>query len=125
MAPAEAWFPDPYGEASWRWWDGGAWSGRVGPAREAPDLAPVASTVGRSLKLEQEWGAGTDALRCEETTVGLMHKPHFGEITAEASSGGWQFDRQGILTGRARVLVEPSRQEIGLFTWDGVGTGSA
>jgi hypothetical protein len=96
----------------------------VAPAQENPELSPLASAVGRSLRLDQEFGAGTDALRCDDSTVGLMHKPHVGEITAEASSGAWQFDREGILTGRARVLVEPSRQEIALFTWDGVGTGT-
>ena len=124
MTAEPNWYPDPFGEASWRWWDGSAWSGRVGPAREAPELTPLASVAGRSLKLDQEWGAGTDALRCEEVTVGLMHKPSLGEVTAEAAGGSWRFDREGIVTGRARVQVEPSRQEIGLFTWDGIGTGT-
>jgi hypothetical protein len=96
----------------------------VAPARETPDLAPLASVAGRSLRLDQQFGAGTDVLRCEETAVGLMHKPSFGEVGAEASSGAWRFDREGIVTGRARVQVEPSRQEIGLFTWDGIGTGT-
>ena len=124
MTTPAAWHPDPFGEGSWRWWDGSAWSGRVAPARETPELAPLVSVVGRSLKLEQEWGSGTDMLGCDGTAVGLMHKPHIGDITAEASSGAWRFDRQGIVTGRARVLVEPSGQEIALFTWDGVGTGT-
>jgi hypothetical protein len=53
-----------------------------------------------------------------------MHKPHFGDITAETASGAWVFDREGIVTGRARVQVSPSGQEIGLFTWDGIGTGT-
>jgi len=124
MAMTEAWYPDPIGEGSWRWWGGSAWSERVAPARETPELAPIASVVGRSLRLDQEFGAGTDVLLCDGTAVGLMHKPHVGEVTAEASSGAWQFDREGILTGRARVLVEPSRQEIALFTWEGIGTGT-
>jgi hypothetical protein len=111
-------------EASWRWWDGSAWSGHVAPARETHELAPLAGAVGRSLRLDQRFGAGTDVLRCEETAVGLMHKPHVGEVSAEASSGAWKFDREGILTGRVRVLVEPSSQEIALFSWDGVGTGT-
>ena len=124
MTAAEAWYPDPIGEASWRWWDGAAWSGRVAPARENPELAPLTGMVGRSLRLDQQFGAGTDVLRCEQTAVGLMHKPHIGEVGVEASSGAWHFDREGIVTGRARVLVEPSRQEIALFTWDGIGTGT-
>jgi hypothetical protein len=124
MTAAGGWHPDPIGEASWRWWDGRAWSGRVAPARETPDLAPLASVVGRSVKLDQEFGSGTDVLQCEGTAVGLMHKPGIGEITAEASTGAWYFDREGVVTGRARVQVQPSRHEIGLFRWDGIGTGT-
>lgn len=124
MSTAAAWHPDPYGEASWRWWDGSAWTGQVGPARETPELAPLASVAGGSLKLDQQHGAGTDVLRCGETAVGLMHKPHMGDIGAETAGGSWRFDQQGIVTGRARVLVEPAGQEIGLFSWDGIGTGT-
>jgi hypothetical protein len=124
MTTPAGWFPDPFGEASWRWWDGAAWSGRVGPARETPELVPVATAVGKSLRLDQQQGSGTDVLRCEETAVGLMHKPFVGEISAETSSGAWYLDREGIVTGRARVMVEPARQEIGTFVWDGIGTGT-
>jgi hypothetical protein len=124
MHASGAWQPDPIGEASWRWWDGSALTAHVAPARQDAGLAPLQSAVGRSLKLDQEFGSGTDVLRCEETPVGLMHKPSLGELTGEASTGAWCFDREGIVTGRARVLVEPSRQEIGLFAWDGVGTGT-
>jgi uncharacterized protein len=27
--PAAGWYPDPYGQAPQRWWDGGQWTGRV------------------------------------------------------------------------------------------------
>ena len=124
MTTPAAWHPDPVGEASWRWWDGNAWSGRVAPAREIPELAPVASSVGKSLKLDQEFGAGTDALRCEDRTVGLMHKPSLREVVAETTAGAWRFDRQGVVTGKAAVEVQPAGQEIGLFEWDGVGPGT-
>jgi hypothetical protein len=124
MSAEATWHPDPIGEASWRLWDGRAWTGHVAPGRQAPELAPLAGAVGRSLKLHQQFGTGTDVLQCDETAVGLMHKPFAGEITAEASTGTWRFDREGILTGRARVQVQPSGQEIGVFTWDGVGTGT-
>jgi hypothetical protein len=124
MSASGAWQPDPIGEASWRWWDGAAFTGDVAPARQDAGLAPLRDVVGRSLKLDQGHGAGTDVLQCDGTAVGLMHKPTFGELTGEASSGAWWFDREGIVTGRARVLVEPSRQEIGLFAWDGVGSGT-
>lgn len=124
MATEAAWQPDPIGEASWRWWDGAAMTGNVAPARQDAGLAPLQSVAGQSLKLDQEFGSGTDVLRADETAVGLMHKPTIGEVSAEASTGAWCFDREGVVTGRVRVLVEPSRQEIGLFTWDGVGTGT-
>jgi hypothetical protein len=122
-APA-AWHPDPYGEASWRWWDGSAWSGRIGPARQAPELTPLTDVVGRSLKLDQQFGAGTDVLTCDGAQVGFMHKPSVGDVVAEVASGSWRFDRQGIVTGRARVVVEPAGHEIALFSWDGIGTGT-
>jgi hypothetical protein len=123
--PAEsAWHPDPIGEASWRLWDGSAWTGQTAPAREAPDLQPLSIAFGKSVKLDQQFGAGTDVLKCDEAPVGLMHKPTFGDVTAETAAGTWVFDREGILRGRARVQVAPSGQEIGLFSWDGVGTGT-
>ena len=124
MTASGAWHPDPYGEASWRLWDGQAWTGHTAPARQTPDLQPLTIALGKSVKLDQQFGAGTDTLKCEETPVGLMHKPHIGDITAETASGAWVFDREGIVTGRARVQVEPSRQEIALFSWDGIGTGT-
>jgi hypothetical protein len=124
MTDAQAWHPDPYGEASWRLHDGSAWTGQTAPARETPDLAPLATALGKSVKLDQQFGSGTDVLRCDETPVGLMHKPTLGEITVETATGAWLFDREGIVTGRARVMVQPSNQEIALFTWDGIGTGT-
>lgn len=124
MTAAGAWHPDPNGEASWRWWDGRAWTGQVGPARATPDLAPISTALGGSAKLDQQFGAGTDVLRCEDTPIGLMHKPTFGKVTAEASTGAWCFDREGIVRGAARVLVQPSNQEIARFDWDGIGIGT-
>lgn len=60
MTSPAAWHPDPFGEASWRWWDGSAWSGRVAPAREAPELAALSSVAGRSLRLDQQFGAARE-----------------------------------------------------------------
>jgi hypothetical protein len=117
-----AWHPDPYGEASWRWWDGAAWGAEIAPAREAPDLAPLESAIGRSLVLEQQHGTGTDVLRCGTVAVGLMHKSFALDVGAEVATGAWKFDRRGIVSGRAHVLVEPARAEIGAFAWDGGGT---
>ena len=124
MSATAAWQPDPYGEASWRLYDDGAWSGQTAPAREALDLAPLQTALGKSVKLEQQFGAGTDTLVCEERPVGLMHKPHVGDVMAETAAGVWVFDREGIIRGAARVRVQPSNQEIAHFTWEGIGTGT-
>ena len=124
MTAAGAWHPDPVGEASWRWWDGSAWSGQTGPARPTPALQPVSIALGKSVMLNQEHPSGTDVLECEGTAVGTMHKPFVGEITMECATGAWLFDRQGIITGAARVLVQPSNAEIARFEWDGIGTGT-
>jgi hypothetical protein len=120
MTTTAAWLPDPIGEASWRWWDGTAWSQQTGPARPAPELAPIATAVGKSILLNQE----TDALECEGHPLGAMHKPFAGEISMECATGAWLFDREGIVHGAARVIVQPGNQEIGRFDWDGVGTGT-
>ncbi len=37
------WYPDPWMQAAWRWWDGVEWTGYAGPA-----VAPVATTQVRS-----------------------------------------------------------------------------
>jgi hypothetical protein len=124
MTAAQAWHPDPIGEASWRLWDGTAWTGQVAPGRELPGIAPFQTALGRSVRLDQQSGSGTDVLLCDATPVGLMHIPNFGEVTVETAGGGWLFDREGIIHGAARVVVQPSQQEIGRFDWDGVGTGT-
>ena len=122
MTGAAAWHPDPVGEASWRWWDGTSWSERTGPAREAPELAPLSVALGKSVVLDQ--GRGSDVFKCEETPVGLLHMPFAGDPTAETASGAWHFDLGGVITGKASVLVQPSNQEIARFAWDGIGTGT-
>ena len=118
MAAEGAWQPDPYGEGSWRYHDGQAWTGQVAPAREIPELAPFTTALGKSVKLEQ--GKGTDVVKCDDVPIGLMHPPQLGgDVTIETAGGAWHFDREGILRGAARVLVEPSNQEIAHFQWDG------
>ena len=124
MTATGAWQPDPIGEASWRWWDGGKWTDQTAPARPTPELAPIAMAVGKSVMLNQEHPSGTDVLECEGTAMGGMHKPTFGEIAMECATGAWLFDREGIVRGAARVVVQPSNQEIGRFDWDGIGTGT-
>jgi hypothetical protein len=117
MSETGAWHPDPYGEAAWRLHDGSAWTGHTAPHRETPDLQPLSITFGKSVKLEQ--GKGTDVVKCDDLAVGLMHPPTMtGDGTVETSTGAWVLDREGILRGAARVIVQPSNQEIALFQWD-------
>ena len=40
--------------------------GHAAPARETPDLQPLSIAFGRSVKLDQQFGAGTDVLKCDE-----------------------------------------------------------
>jgi hypothetical protein len=124
MTAAGAWQPDPIGEASWRWWDGSAWGPQTGPARQIPEFQPIATAVGRSVLLNQDHPSGTDVLECEGQPLGTMHTPFMGEISMECATGAWLFDREGIVHGAARVIVQPSNQEIGRFDWDGIGTGT-
>ena len=124
MTATGAWHPDPIGEASWRWWDGAAWSGQTGPAREIPELAPLSIAHGKSVMLDQEDPSKIDVLKCDGVPVGLLHTSAMGNATGETASGSWNFDREGIIRGAARVLVQPSNTEIGRFEWEGVGTGT-
>lgn len=124
MTTAAEWLPDPIGEASWRWWDGSAWSGQTAPGRPTPELTPMNFALGKSVLLNQDHPSGTDVLECEGAAVGAMHKPFAGEITMDCATGAWLFDREGIVHGAARVLVQPSNQEIARFDWDGIGTGT-
>lgn len=39
--PTAGWYHDPTDSASWRWWDGGTWTGHVRPKDDAPASAPV------------------------------------------------------------------------------------
>jgi hypothetical protein len=123
MAAEAAWHPDPFGEASWRLSNGGAWTEQTAPARETPDLAPIAVAFGKSVMLDQESG-GTDVFKCDEIPVGLLHFPTFGDPTAETAAGAWHFDLRGVMTGRVHVFVQPANQEIGQFLWEGIGTGT-
>lgn len=50
MAPSVAWYPDPTGRYSHRWWDGGGWTTRVfASGAVVEDRAPVAVPAGHKL----------------------------------------------------------------------------
>jgi len=123
MAAEAAWHPDPFGEASWRLSNGTEWTDQTAPARETPELAPIAVAFGKSVVLDQD-GGGADVFKCDETPVGLLHIPFAGDPTAETAAGAWHFDFRGVMTGRAHVHVQPSNQEIAQFSWEGIGTGT-
>ena len=66
MTVAGAWHPDPIGEASWRLWDGTPWTRQTRPRVRRRTLQPLSIAFGRSVKLDQQFGAGTDVLKCDE-----------------------------------------------------------
>ena len=126
MTAAEpGWHPDPVGEASWRWWDGRDWTDDVAPARQAPELVPLRELVARqSLKLEQGGAGSTDTLVAAGRPAAYLYKTWTGEATAETAAGAWRFDRQGLLSGTWRVLVQPAELEIGRFVLDSLGANA-
>lgn len=51
--PGAAWYPDPYGASTLRWWDGVQWTDAVHPPVGAPASAPVAPPTPAALPTEQ------------------------------------------------------------------------
>jgi hypothetical protein len=123
-APPAGWQPDPYASASWRWWDGSAWSERTAPGFGESGLERVWVAVGKSLLLDQQQGSGTDELRLGESRVGLLEKPFTGDITAHSADGSWILDRQGLTQMRVGIRVLPSNVEVARFEWQGVSAGT-
>jgi hypothetical protein len=121
---APGWHPDPTGAASWRYWDGRAWTAKTGPASGELGLAPLRGVVGQELLLHQQIATGDDELKAGETRVGVLHKPFAGEITAHSADGSWHFDREGMTQNRVGVKVLPAGVEIAKFAWEGVATGT-
>jgi hypothetical protein len=123
-APA-AWHPDPYGEATHRYWDGQAWTDDLGPAEPQFGLTPIREAAGGTLALAQSIGSGNDELRDDQgRLVGYMNKPFAGEVTVYSDRGTWLLDRQGIITGKVSIRVQPPNVEIARFEWQGIGTGT-
>jgi hypothetical protein len=118
------WHPDPIGAASWRYWDGSAWTARTGPASGDLGLTPLGDVVGQELLLHQQMGAGDDELKAGETRVGILQKPFAGEVTGHSANGSWHFDRQGMTQNQVGVKVVPAGAEIAKFAWDGIATGT-
>jgi hypothetical protein len=121
---APGWHPDPIGAASWRYWDGRAWTAQTGPASRELGLTPLREVVGQELLLHQQIGTGDDELKAGETRVGVLHKPFAGEVTAHTADGSWHFDREGVTQNRVGVKVVPAGAEIAKFAWEGVATGT-
>ncbi len=64
--PPPNWHPDPYGGASHRWWDGAAWTDRIGPAEPQAGLRPMEEALDKNLMLAQKMFKGDDLLRTPE-----------------------------------------------------------
>lgn len=120
MTAAGVWHPDPLGEASWRWWDGHAWTGHTGPARELPDLTPIRAVGVCSAMLYPQRGSRTAGLWCDQTLIALLNLDASRPV-GETATGSWCFRRKGGFNPRDHVLVQPSDQEIGKLAWGDPG----
>lgn len=51
--PPPGWYPDPYGGAGYRWWDGSTWTEHAwaGEAADADRLLPVGDLLGQTFRL--------------------------------------------------------------------------
>lgn len=118
--PAEAqgsWQPDPYGGASWRWWDGRAWGAQTGPADPDAGFEPIRSALGGQLVLQRETAGSDGALMLGSQRVAQIHKPPVGDGQAHCAEGSWLFEGNAITAERRVVRSLPSRAEIGRFEW--------
>jgi uncharacterized protein DUF2510 len=116
------WQADPSGAASYRWWDGSAWTDHTAPGYEL-GLRPVRDVIGQSLLLHQV-SSGSDRLMAGEAEVGRLDKPFVGEITGHSAEGSWKFDRQGLTQNNVSIRALPLDAEIARFAWEGIGTGT-
>ena len=117
-----AWHPDPFGGASWRWWDGGAWSARTAPAEPERSFdRPLRETPGAGLLTLHREDAGTDGvLRLGDASVGRIHKPGIGDGAAHCHEGSWAF-RRPALQERADAFALPSGAFVARFQFGGGG----
>jgi hypothetical protein len=115
------WHPDPYGAATWRWWDGTAWSGSTAPADPDSGLTPLRATAGRSLVLPWQRGVHDADLLLDGAPVAHYRRVGGDVTAAHAAEGSWAFDPQGFTSGAVLVLTPPGGAEIGRFDWRSVG----
>jgi membrane protease YdiL (CAAX protease family) len=63
QAPVPGWYPDPWGRAAWRWWDGYAWTWITQPPDHSLQALPVDRRfVGVAEPPEGRWGLGDVAI---------------------------------------------------------------
>ena len=86
MSATAAWQPDPYGEASWRLYDGAAWSGQTAPAREALDLAQERFRVGANTFVDVVQSRA-DYQRAESDRITAIYEFHRAYATLESAVG--------------------------------------
>ena len=116
-----SWQPDPYGGASWRWWDGTAWGAQTAPADpNAGFAAPIRSAVGSQVALGREDAATEGDLMLGAQRVGYVHKPNFSSGQGDCAEGSWMFEGNPMVE-RREIRVLPSGQCIATFQWGGGG----
>lgn len=117
-----SWLADPWGEGSWRWWDGGQWTGRTAPADPgAAALVPVKTLSGATLELQVAGGwnrteltlvRGADVVgRYGSRGINAAHNP----FEAHAAEGSWLMAPQSYDEWSIAVASLPSGQQIASF----------
>lgn len=112
-----SWQPDPYGGASWRWWDGAAWGSDTGAAYPDAGFAPIRSAIGGRLVLGRAAAAIEGDLMLGDQRVARIYRPGPGTGEAHCSEGSWQFEGNAMTSERRTVRVLPSGLEIARFEW--------
>jgi uncharacterized protein DUF2510 len=110
------WHPDPYGGASWRYWDGEAWTAHTAP-RYNEGFTPVHQLIGRRALLHQQVGGGERPLYADEARVGILDIPFVGDTTAHSAEGSWYLDRRTFSPTTVWIKVLPAKIEIAKFEW--------
>jgi Protein of unknown function (DUF2510) len=117
QAQPAGWYADPQASASWRYWDGRAWTQQTAPAQER-DWPPMRQAAGRTLLLHQENFAGVDELKLEDQVYAQIQKPFAGDLKGHCADGSWLFDRKGIIVGRVEVCALPVGTLVANYEWD-------
>jgi len=113
--------PDPWGEASWRYWDGVGWTGRTAPADPGAPFAAIKSLAGQTLILQRERTFSHTALDLRHGADAVARYTSRGVdedrawIEAHAAEGSWLFVPQLHNEWEIHLVAQPGGQHIATF----------